>query len=154
MTGVTDERSGAGNRLGPDAGPGRSGADAGPGGRSASPPSLRAAVGLLFTESAAVVAMVVYNGLTSTVVSWRDAVIVVGFAALLAAAFAGLGWSLARRRSWARGPAVVAELMLVPIGWYLASGGQVWPGVAVLALSLVGAGLLVAPTTREALEPD
>jgi hypothetical protein len=163
VTGVTEERSEAGNRPsagaargypGADAARGYPGADAARSRTTASPPTLRAAVGLLFTESAAVVAVVVYNGLTSTVASWRDAIIVLGFAGFLAAAFGGLGWSLSRRRSWARGPAVVAELMLVPIGWYLATGGQVWLGVAVLTLSLVGAGLLVAPVTREALESD
>jgi hypothetical protein len=41
--------------------------------------------------------------------------------------------------------------MLLPIGWFMVGGGLAWLGVPVFVLGLVGAGLLVAPTTREAL---
>jgi hypothetical protein len=61
------------------------------------------------------------------------------------------GWALSRRYGWVRGPSVVLELMLLPIGYFMVAGGRTWIGLAVLALGLVGAGLLVAPATREAL---
>jgi hypothetical protein len=115
------------------------------------PGTLRAAIGLLFAEALLVVVLLVYDYLTATVVVWRDALIVTGFAVLIAFVLALLGWALSQRRSWARGPAVVLELMLLPIGWFMVSGGLVWLGVPVFLLGLLGAGLLVTPATRHAL---
>jgi hypothetical protein len=97
------------------------------------------------------VAYLVYKDFTARVVIWRDAVIVTGFAALVAVLLGVLALALIRRRGWARGPAVVMELMLLPIGWFMISGGLAWLGVPVFLLGLLGAGLLVAPATREAL---
>ena len=97
------------------------------------------------------VAYLVYKDLTARVVIWRDAMIVTGFAALVAVLLGVLALALIRRRGWARGPAVVMELMLLPIGWFMVSGGLAWLGVPVFLLGLLGAGLLVAPATREAL---
>ena len=118
------------------------------------PPTLRWAVGLLAGEAVVVAALtgfVIYKDLTATVAVWRDAMIVTGFAATCAILLGLLAWMLARRRGWARGPAVVLQLMLLPVGWYMVSGGLAWLGVPVFLLGLVGAGLLVAPATRTAL---
>jgi hypothetical protein len=81
----------------------------------------------------------------------RDAVIVTGFTAIMAILLGLFAWALARRRGWARGPAVVLELMLLPVGWFMTTGGLAWLGVPVLLIGLLGAGLLVAPATRQAL---
>jgi hypothetical protein len=137
VTGVTDQGSGS-QRL--------------PGGPA--PTALRAAVGLLSAQAAVValiVAFLVYKDFTARVVIVRDAIIVTGFAALIAVLLGVLAFALARRRAWARGPSVVLELMLLPIGWYMVSGGLAWLGVPVFGLGLLGAGLLVVPATREAL---
>jgi uncharacterized membrane protein YhaH (DUF805 family) len=112
------------------------------------------AVGLLAAQAtvvALIVVFLVYKDFTAQAASLQDAIIVTGFAALIAALLAVLTVALARRRAWARGPAVVLELMLLPIGWYMVSGGLAWLGVPVFALGLLGAGLLIAPATREAL---
>ncbi|WP_373313958.1 hypothetical protein [Planosporangium flavigriseum] len=143
---MTDEGSGSQRRQtpAPESPP--------PGNRP--PAALRAAVGLLLAQAvvvALIVAFLVYKDITARVVVLRDALIVTGFTVLVAVVLAALGWALSRRRAWARGPAVVMELMLLPIGWFMISGGLAWLGVPVLALGLVGAGLLVAPATREAL---
>ncbi|MGC9668900.1 hypothetical protein ACNTMW_20370 [Planosporangium sp. 12N6] len=141
---MTDEASESQRHLG---GPG-----AGPGGPA--PATLRAAVGLLLAEAAVVALIVVflaYKDFTARDVVVRDAAIVTGFAAMVAVVLGVFGVALNRRRGWARGPAVVMELMLLPIGWYMVSGGMAWLGVPVLLLGLVGAGLLIAPATREAL---
>jgi hypothetical protein len=111
-------------------------------------------VGLLLAEAAVVALIViflVYQALTNRGVIVRDAMIVTGFAALVAVLLGVLGVALNRRRAWARGPAVVLELMLLPIGWYMVAGGLAWLGVPVFALGLFGAGLLVTPSAREAL---
>jgi hypothetical protein len=116
--------------------------------------TLRAAVGLLAAQAtvvALIVAFLVYKDFTARAASLRDAMIVTGFAALIAVLLGVLTLALAHRRAWARGPAVVMELMLLPIGWYMVSGGLAWLGVPVFALGLLGAGLLIAPATREAL---
>jgi hypothetical protein len=118
------------------------------------PVSLRWGIGLLFGEAAvvtAVFAYVVYRALTAVAVVVRDVALVVVFTAVMAALLWLCGWALSRRYAWVRGPSVVLELMLLPIGYFMVAGGLVWIGLVVLALGLVGAGLLVAPATREAL---
>jgi len=69
---------------------------------------------------------------------------------ILAALMGGLGWMLWRRRAWARGPAIVLQLLLVPIGYTMVSGG-LWLGLVVMAVGLCGAGTLLAPATRASL---
>jgi hypothetical protein len=80
----------------------------------------------------------------------RGVVMVVLFIGLLAAAFGGLAFVLWRGRRWARSPAIVLQLLLVPIGSGMI-GGLGWPGLVVMAMGLVGAGLLLVPQTRAAL---
>jgi hypothetical protein len=121
---------------------------------SPTPGTLRGAVGLVLAEAAAVAVIVgylVYKDVTAENVIWRDALIVTSFAAIIAILLGLLGWALTRRRAWARGPAVVLELMLLAIGGFMVSGGLAWLGIPVFLLGLLGAGLLVAPATREAL---
>lgn len=73
------------------------------------------------------------------------------FAALMAGLLGGLAAALGRLRAWARGPAIVIEILLVPIGYYMITGGIAWLGVLTMAVGLIGAGLLLAPSTRTAL---
>jgi len=116
---------------------------------------LRWAIGLLAVEAAGVAAVagfLIYEDATSAPTAFRGGglamtVLAAGFAAL----FAVLVRALLRRRSWARGPAIFLQLMLLPIGYYMVRGGLGWLGVPVLVLGLCGAGLLVTPAAREAL---
>ncbi|GAA1773728.1 hypothetical protein [Luedemannella helvata] len=100
---------------------------------------------------AAVAALTIYADLTAESSSLRAALTVTGYVLMMAAIFGLLAWSLHRRRPWARGPAIVLELLLVPIGWYMVSGGWPWLGLPLLLIGLVTAGLLLAPATRAAL---
>jgi hypothetical protein len=119
----------------------------------APPPStLRWAAGLLVGQAVVILALLGYQAATARVRDWRDAAIVLGFALSMAAVLGFLGWALLRRRPWARGPAVVLELMLLPIGWFMVAAGVAWLGIPVFALGLGGAGLLIAPPTRAALD--
>jgi hypothetical protein len=116
--------------------------------------TLRWAVGLLAVEAAAELAVVVFLlvelfTMTGTV-NVRAAIGVIVFVALLAGAFAGLALALGRRQSWARSPAVVLQLLMVPAGSAMVQSLGLLGG-AVLLAGLVGAGLLLAPTTRVAL---
>jgi hypothetical protein len=80
-----------------------------------------------------------------------SAVSTVVVAVLLTVVFAALARLLARRSRGARGPALVLQLLLIPIGWYMARGATPWVGVPVLVVALLGAAGLLAPRTREEL---
>lgn len=99
---------------------------------------------------AAVTGFLVYEDFTAAT-NVTGAWLVTGFAAAVAAVYGLLARALARRRAWARGPAIVMELMLPALGYYMIIGGLPWLGVPVLLLGLTGAGLLLAPASREAL---
>jgi hypothetical protein len=127
------------------------GRGAGSGGR---PATLNWAIVLLAVETVGVAAaavFLVYEDATATAVYRRGAWSITGLAVAMAALLALLCWALVRRRGWARGPAIVLELMLLPIGYYMIRGGVPWLGVPVLLLGLFGAGLLLTPSSREAL---
>lgn len=69
---------------------------------------------------------------------------IAGFALGTAGVLALLARAVARRRSWARSPAVVLQLLALPVGVGLAQGG-VWPAAApVLLLSAAGLWQLLA----------
>ena len=56
-----------------------------------------------------------------------------------------------RRRAGARAPAIVLQLMLLPIGYYMIQGGLGWLGVPLIILGVAVCGLLVSPPTTRAL---
>lgn len=118
------------------------------------PATLRWAVWLLSAQAVAmagVTGFFAYEDLTAAPERVRDALAITVYFAVLAVLLGLLAWSLVRRRSWARSPAIVLELMLVPVGYYMIEGGHPVYGVPVMLLGLACAGLLLAPQTREAL---
>lgn len=118
------------------------------------PGPLRWAVWLLVGEAlgvALIAAFLVYEDLTATATNLLVAVFVTGFAALVAIAFFALARALARRRPGARGPAIVLQLMLLPIGFFMVQGGLGWVGIPLIALGLLVCTLLVSPPTTKAL---
>jgi len=118
------------------------------------PTTLRWAAWLLAAESVvlfAVVAFLVYEDLTAPARSARGALLVTLYATVLAGVLALLGWSLWRRRRWARGPAIVLQMLMLPVGYYMITGGVAWLGLPVMAVGLAGAAALLAPATRAAL---
>ncbi len=121
---------------------------------SHTPAALRWAVRLLFLQAvglAVVTGFVGYAATTQTALSVATAVSTVALPLGVAILFAALAWQLRRRRAWARGAAIVLELLMVLVGGTLISSGLAWAGVPVVALGLIGAGLLLAPSSREAL---
>jgi hypothetical protein len=80
-----------------------------------------------------------------------DAWLVVGLAALGAI---GLGWvwrGLTRRRRWARSPAVLAQLLALPVSYNAFGNGAWWLGGPLLACAVVGLAGLFAPSTTNLL---
>jgi len=119
------------------------------------PITLRTAIVLLFVEAAGVAAVAVLFAYVlvheNPNIMRKSALSVIIYPAGIAVALALLAWLLIRRRAWARAPAIVLQLLLLPIGYYLIVGGAGWLGVPAIVAGLVCTGLLIAPGTRQAL---
>jgi hypothetical protein len=118
------------------------------------PASLLAALGLLAAETVALAGLtgyLVYADVVSDATTFQGAIGLTLFTALMAALLGLLTWSLFHGRGWARGPAIVVQLLLVPIGYYMVTGGLPALGVPVIAVGVIGAGVLLAPATRAAV---
>ncbi|MQA24805.1 MAG: DUF2127 domain-containing protein [Micromonosporaceae bacterium] len=119
-----------------------------------SPVTLRWAIGLFVAETAAVVAMtgfLVYESVAGAVANQGLATFITWYTAAYAAAFCVTAWGLSRRKRWSRTPALVLNLFLIPIGYYMTQGGLWWLGLPLIGYALVVAWLLIAEPTREAL---
>ncbi|MFF5974338.1 hypothetical protein ACFY7C_22725 [Streptomyces sp. NPDC012769] len=57
------------------------------------------------------------------------------------------------RRSWSRGPAVITQILALPVAWQLLQANSVMipAGIALAVLAVTGLVLLVSPSTTEAL---
>jgi hypothetical protein len=118
------------------------------------PGPLRWAVWLLKAEAVAVglvAVFLVYEDLTATATDLVSALLITAFAIGAAVALWGIGVALGHRRAGARAPAIVLQLMLLPIGYYMVQGGLGWLGVPLIALGLLVCGLLVSPQTTRSL---
>jgi hypothetical protein len=114
------------------------------------PSTLRWAVWLIRVEAVAVglvAAFLLYEDATATATNLTSAILVTAFVVAAAGALWLLGAALANRRAGARAPAIVLQLMLLPIGYYMTTGGLGWLGIPLIALGLLVAGLLVSPPT-------
>lgn len=118
---------------------------------SSSPTTVRAAAALVGLEGAAgVVAAVVFliRGLAGA-----DRQIVNGYGnaawfAVIGAALLAAAWALWTGRQWGRGIAVFAQLLLLPVTWYVGVGSHRWfYGIPVAAVALAALVLLFAPAT-------
>lgn len=109
---------------------------------------------LLFVEAAAVTAaalFLVYEDLTATGYNPQLAAFITGYTSAYAVAFIAAAIALAKRKRWSRGPALVLNLFLLPIGFFMILGGLWWLGVILMAYGLVVAVLLATPSTADAL---
>lgn len=121
------------------------------------PGPLRWAVWLLRAEGvglALLTLFLIYEIFTATATDLLSALIVTGFAAAGAAVLWALAVALDRRRPAARAPAIVLQLMLLPIGYYMIQGGLGWLGVPLMLLGLLVCGLLISAATNRALGFD
>lgn len=121
------------------------------------PPTLRIAVWMLAVQAGLIGVLAVYVGwqaATHKAASTGSGVATPLITALCAVVFGILAYSLGGLRGWARGPAIVLEMLLIPIGYYMVTGDLGWVGWPTIAIGVVGAGLLLAPSTRTALGLD
>ena len=118
------------------------------------PATLRWAIVLLGVQAVGLfglVVLLVYADVRSTSTSAGGAVGLTVFAVLIAALFGLFVWALTGRRAWARGPAIVLELLQIPVGYSLVTSGLAVLGIPVCCSPLPTTALLLAPATRAAL---
>ena len=125
---------------------------------SSSPTTVRAAAALVGLEGAAGVAaaaVFLIRGLAGA-----DQHIVNGFGnaawfAVIGAALLTAAWALWTGRRWGRGIAVFAQLLLLPVTWYVGVGSHRWfYGIPVAMVALAALVLLFAPATLRWLVND
>lgn len=121
------------------------------------PATLVWAVRLLLAEAVALAGLTAYLVVKDVTADAADRVAAIAltvFAGLGAAAVAALSRALARRSAPARGPAIVVQLMLMVISYYMLQAGLWWLGVPLLVLGLSVIALIVLPPTTRALGLD
>lgn len=112
------------------------------------------AVRVLAVEAVVLSLLVIFLGyedLTAQADTEHGALAVTLYTAVLAVLLGGLAVALWRHRAWARGPAIVLQLLLLPIGYTMVIGGLWWLGLVAMAVGVCGAATLLAPATRAAL---
>jgi hypothetical protein len=122
-----------------------------------SPASLTWAVRLLLLQAAGLVvlaAYLVFRLLTTANVHVGIAVSLIVMTALGAAAVVVVARSLARRRPGARGPAIMAQLLVIASGGFLLQTGPLWAGLLLMALGVLVGLLVVLPPSTRALGVD
>jgi len=120
------------------------------------PVTLRVAVWLLAGEAAVLgllAVLMLVSDLTGGASSQQGAIGVIGYVLTLGAVLGILSWALHGRRAWARGPAIVLHMLMVPLGVALATNGNLLGAGALLA-GLGGCVALLAPGTRVAVGRD
>lgn len=118
-------------------------------------PTLRAATGLVALQALGLLAAAVFFAVETAVATADDRTraVLATVLTLLAAVCLGLvAQGLHRRRRWARAPAMVVNLLVLPVAFDLLRGGRWYVGVPLLAWALVVLALLFAPATDAALE--
>lgn len=119
-----------------------------------SPVTLKWAVGLLAVETLVVIGLTVFLVYENVVGAARNqglATFMTWYAGAYALGFAVATVGLALRKRWSRTPALVLNLFLVPVGWFMLQEGLWWAGLPLIGYALVVSWLLLVAPTREAL---
>jgi hypothetical protein len=70
--------------------------------------------------------------------------------AIVGAAVLAAGWALWTGRRWGRGVAVFAQLLLLPVTWYIAVGSHQWLyGIPIAVVALATLALLFSPSALQ-----
>jgi peptidoglycan/LPS O-acetylase OafA/YrhL len=78
---------------------------------------------------------------------WLSGYGTAGWFAVMGSAVLAAGWALWTGRRWGRGIAVFAQLLLLPVAWYMAVGSHQWLyGIPVALVALVTLALLFSPS--------
>ena len=125
--------------------------------RGARPTTLLACAALVALEALALLVAAVGVAVELIVSSAADplgAAVLAGLALVAGLGLALAARGLARRGRWARAPALVTNLILLPVGYGLVQSERWYAGLPVMALGLVVLVLLFHPATNAALDDD
>jgi hypothetical protein len=121
------------------------------------PVTLLAAAALVALEALGLLAAAVFFVVELGVADADDPVRATTAAALTLLCAVGLGLvarGIFRRRRWARAPALVTNLLVLPVGYDLTRGGRWYVGVPLLLVAAAVLVLLFVRPTDEALQED
>lgn len=123
--------------------------------RETTPSAVRLAGGIAVVEGVILLGAAVYM-IVHAAMGYREETVVIsgyGTAAwfvIMGGAVAATGAALLRGRQWGRGVVVIAQLVLLPVAWYMSVGSHQWvPGILVGIAALTA---LVCMFRRESLE--
>lgn len=116
------------------------------------PPAVRYAGFLTAAEGVAALVMAVV--LVVRAVGGADQHIVSGYGTaiwfvLIGGGVLAGGWALITGRRWGRGIAVLTNLLLLPVAWYVVTSHHIVYGVLVGLLAVLTLGLLFSPSAVE-----
>ena len=78
-----------------------------------------------------------------------------GWFVVMGAAVLTAGWALWTGRRWGRGIAVFAQLLLLPVAWYVAVGSEQWSyGIPIALVAAAALALLFSPSAVQWLAQD
>ena len=105
--------------------------------------------GLLIALAGAYLAVA---GLAGNPSSVANAEISGALALLAGAGLLLVGYGLSRGRSWGRAPAVLTQILCLPVAWGMVQGGRPDLGVPLIAVAVTTLVLLLLPATAAALQ--
>jgi hypothetical protein len=81
---------------------------------------------------------------------WLSGYGTAGWFAIMGVGVLAAGWALWSGRRWGRGIAVFAQLLLLPVAWYMGVGSQRWLyAVPIGLIALATLALLFSPATLQ-----
>jgi hypothetical protein len=81
---------------------------------------------------------------------WLSGYGTAGWFVIMGSTVLAAGWALWTGRRWGRGIAVFAQLLLLPVAWYMAVGSNQWLyGIPVGLVAVVTLVLLFSPATLQ-----
>ena len=119
-----------------------------------SPATVRQAAVVVLLEGAALVAvavvLVVRHLAGAKDQPWLSGYGTAGWFVVMGSGVLAAGWALWTGRRWGRGIAVFAQLLLLPVAWYMAVGSDQWLyGIPIAAVALVTLVLLFSPSALQ-----
>jgi hypothetical protein len=119
-----------------------------------SPPTVRRAAVVVSLEGAALVAvgvvLVVRHLAGVKDQPWLSGYGTAAWFAIMGAGVLAAGWALWTGRRWGRGLAVFAQLLLLPVAWYMGVGSQRWLfGIPIGVVALATLALLFSPSALQ-----
>jgi len=124
-----------------------------------SPATVRQAAVVVSLEGAALVAvaavLVVRHLAGAEDQPWLSGYGTAGGFVVMGSAVLAAGWALWTGRRWGRGIAVFAQLLLLPVAWYMAVGSHQWLyGIPVALVAVATLALLFSPSALQWLSSD